>query len=191
MTWRAERSGPKRGSPSSLRIMVPSSLNWGTPALRKYLDTMMSAATWDHEAGISASVISNTIEPSGLVIRESRRDHSTVSYGSTPSVVKRLSMLSLVVIHFLLLTLCHPFGVEYPQTCPQIPHVVRVASPYPLHLAWLHECNYIPVIRQILFESDRESAASGEAVTFLAAVSDTLPPQQEPTFRDAPNISRS
>jgi len=47
--------------------------------LRKYFDTMMSAATWDHDAGISASVISKTTEPSGFVILESRRDHSTES----------------------------------------------------------------------------------------------------------------
>ncbi len=78
MTWRAERSGPSTGSPSSSSNGFPASSNWGTPALRKYFETMMSAATWDHCAGISASFISKTIEPSGLVMRESRRDHSTV-----------------------------------------------------------------------------------------------------------------
>jgi hypothetical protein len=40
---------------------------------------MMSAATWDQPAGISASVISNTTDPSGLVMRLSRRDHSICS----------------------------------------------------------------------------------------------------------------
>jgi hypothetical protein len=44
--------------------------------LRKYFDTMMSVATCDQPAGISASVISNTTEPSGLAMRESRRAHS-------------------------------------------------------------------------------------------------------------------
>ncbi len=50
---------------------------------------MMSVATCDHEAGISASVISNTIEPSGLLILESRYSHAMLSYGSTPASVKR------------------------------------------------------------------------------------------------------
>ncbi len=78
-TWRADRSGPVTGSPASSRIGSPSSSNWGTPALRKYFDTMMSAATCDQPAGISASVISKTTDPSGFLMLESRRDHSMAS----------------------------------------------------------------------------------------------------------------
>ena len=60
----------------------PSAPICGTPALRKYLDTMMSVATCDHDAGISASAISKTTEPSGLVIRDVRFVHSTLANGS-------------------------------------------------------------------------------------------------------------
>ncbi len=47
----------------------------------------MSVATWDHDDGTSAASISNTTDPSGLVIRLSRRSHSTESNGSSPAVV--------------------------------------------------------------------------------------------------------
>ncbi len=93
MTWRAERSGPRTGLPSSSTSGLPRSSIWGTPALRKYFDTMMSVATCDQAAGISASFISNTTEPSGLLIRLVRRLHSTESNGSWPSVVKRRSIV--------------------------------------------------------------------------------------------------
>ena len=69
-------SGPVTGSPLSSRSGCPSSSKWGTPALRKYFETMMSVATCDQPDGISTSVISKTIEPSGLVIRESRPANS-------------------------------------------------------------------------------------------------------------------
>ncbi len=61
--------------------------------MRKYFDTMMSAATCDQAVGISASSISKTTEPSGLLIRLVRRLHSTESKGSWPSVVKRRSIV--------------------------------------------------------------------------------------------------
>jgi hypothetical protein len=65
--------------PSSSKVGLLFLSSTGTPALRKYFETMMSAATWDQVDGISASFISNTTEPSGLVMRESRFDHCTVS----------------------------------------------------------------------------------------------------------------
>src|SRR5262249_22271418 len=61
----------------------------GTPALRKYLLTMMSVASWDHAAGTSTSSIWNTTDPSGLVITVRRLSHRTLSSGFTPGWVKR------------------------------------------------------------------------------------------------------
>jgi hypothetical protein len=69
MTCLALRSGPVTTLPLSSRCCLPCSSSCGTPALRKYLLTMMSVASCDHWLGTSASFISNTTEPSGLVIR--------------------------------------------------------------------------------------------------------------------------
>ncbi len=96
MTCFAERSGPVTGVPSSLRMTLPCSSYWGTPALRKYLETMMSVATCDQAAGISASFISKTTEPSGLVIREVRVVHSMEPNGSCPACVKTRETVSPV-----------------------------------------------------------------------------------------------
>ena len=65
------------------------SSNCGTPALRKYLDTMMSVASCENPSGTSASGISKTTEPSGFVIRLDRVVHCVVANGSVPSVVNR------------------------------------------------------------------------------------------------------
>ena len=43
---------------------------------------MMSVASWLHWRGISASFISNTTEPSGLLIRLVRFSYSTLAKGS-------------------------------------------------------------------------------------------------------------
>src|SRR5258706_11316558 len=59
----------------------------GTPALRKYLEAMMSVASWDQFLGISRFSSLKTVEPSGLLILDERRSHSIVSKGSTPGVV--------------------------------------------------------------------------------------------------------
>src|ERR1043165_3367107 len=75
MTWRAGLSGP----------VVPPSC--GTPALRKYFETMMSVASWLHEEGTSASSILKTMEPSGLLILLDRLTHSTEAKGSRPATV--------------------------------------------------------------------------------------------------------
>ena len=64
----------------------------GTPALRKYLLTMMSVASCDQLAGTSASVISKTTLPSMLVMRVVRFAHSTVSNTFFPAVVNRRSI---------------------------------------------------------------------------------------------------
>src|SRR5439155_12701283 len=71
------------------RIGLPSESTCGTPALRKYLLTMMSVASCDHGLGISASFISKTTEPSGLLMRLVRFSYSTEANGSCPDVVKR------------------------------------------------------------------------------------------------------
>ena len=69
------------------QIMQLRAAYWGTPALRKYLETMISAATCDQPAGISTSFISKTTEPSGLVIREVRVVQAVDVNGSTPACV--------------------------------------------------------------------------------------------------------
>ena len=56
----------------------------------------MSAATCDQEVGTSASFISKTTEPSGLVMRESRVPQVTESSGSSPGLVKSRVMRSPV-----------------------------------------------------------------------------------------------
>src|SRR5215212_8444099 len=50
---------------------------------------MMSVASCDHCRGISASGISKTTEPSGLVIRLVRFSYCTVLKASCPCLVKR------------------------------------------------------------------------------------------------------
>src|SRR5450432_1735368 len=65
---------------------------WGTPALRKYLETATSVASCDHSAGTSASSILKTTSPSALEILAGRRVHSTVfstSRALAPSAVMR------------------------------------------------------------------------------------------------------
>ena len=64
----------------------------GTPAFRKYFCAMMSTATCDHEAGIVIPAASNTADPSGLTIRESRGANSMPAYGLRPAVVKWRAM---------------------------------------------------------------------------------------------------
>ena len=54
---------------------------------------MMSVATCDHVDGISTSFISNTTDPSGLVIFELRFSHVMLLYG-LPGVVYFLSTFS-------------------------------------------------------------------------------------------------
>jgi hypothetical protein len=56
----------------------PSLPTCGTPALRKYLLTTMSVASWLHEAGTCASCISKTVLPSELLMRLERVVHSMV-----------------------------------------------------------------------------------------------------------------
>jgi len=68
----------------------------GTPALRKYLLTMMSVASWLHDVGTSASSISKTTVPSGLLIRLERFVHSTVANGSRPGFVN-LRVIFMIV----------------------------------------------------------------------------------------------
>src|SRR5205085_11791840 len=75
MTCRADFSGP----------VLPPSV--GTPALRKYLLTMMSVASWLQVAGTSASSIWKTTEPSGFAILEDRLTQPTEAKGSLPAVV--------------------------------------------------------------------------------------------------------
>ena len=114
MTCFAERSGPVSGVPSAVSFGWPCSSSWGTPALRKYLETMMSVATWDQEAGTSASFISKTTEPSGLVIREVRWVHSMPLKPSAPGWVKTREMES-------------PFGfvdVDREVRVPSLPAIV-------------------------------------------------------------------
>jgi hypothetical protein len=74
---------------------TPSWSNWGTPALRKYLLTTMSVASWLHSFGISASFISKTTEPSELWILLVRVVHSMVLNTSRlPSVNRRLIFMA-------------------------------------------------------------------------------------------------
>ena len=61
----------------------------GRPALRKYLLTTMSVASWDHAAGTSTSSIWKTIEPSGFAMTVRRRSQAISSSGWTPGRVKR------------------------------------------------------------------------------------------------------
>src|SRR5438067_9513916 len=72
----------RRGDPLAASVC-------GTPALRKYLLTMMSVASWLQLLGISASFISKTIEPSGLVIRLVRFSNSTEAKTSVLGLVNR------------------------------------------------------------------------------------------------------
>src|SRR4051812_29735176 len=78
MTWRADFSGP----------VFPSAC--GIPAFLKYLLTMMSVASCDQVSGTSASFISKTTEPSGLVILLDRVTHFTEAKGSEPALVNFL-----------------------------------------------------------------------------------------------------
>src|SRR5258705_10024807 len=87
MTCLALFSGPVTMLPWVSRSGLPSESVCGTPALRKYLLTMMSVASWDHWRGISASFISKTMLPSGLLIRLVRRTYSTEENGSWPALV--------------------------------------------------------------------------------------------------------
>ena len=64
-TWAAEVSEPSE----------PSA--WGTPALRKYLETTMSVASCDHSRGTSALSTLNTMVPSGSLMTDFRVVHST------------------------------------------------------------------------------------------------------------------
>ena len=74
MSARALRSSHS-GTPSSstARMAAP------TPVLRKYFCAMMSTATCDQPAGIVTPGASNTTEPSGFTIRESRAANGTPS----------------------------------------------------------------------------------------------------------------
>ncbi len=72
ITWRTETSWP-----------VP-----GTPALRKYLETTMSVASWLQSSGTSALSSSNTTAPLGSRMTDLRRAHRTASSGGVPSLVK-------------------------------------------------------------------------------------------------------
>jgi hypothetical protein len=63
------------------------------PALRKYLETAMSVASCDQLSGISAPRISNTIEPSGLVMTLSRRSQLTFFLSPVRSRKKARSLL--------------------------------------------------------------------------------------------------
>src|SRR3954468_14237054 len=89
MTCFALRSGPVTMLPWESRMGWPDLSLCGTPALRKYLLTMMSVANCDHWRGISASGISKTMLPSGLVMRLVRFSYSTVLKASCPGFVKR------------------------------------------------------------------------------------------------------
>jgi hypothetical protein len=82
-------SGPVTGLPALSSMAVPFASSCGTPALRKYLLTTMSVASWLHAAGISASFISKTVEPSEFEMRLDRLVQSTVSYTFCPDLVKR------------------------------------------------------------------------------------------------------
>src|SRR5688572_4009505 len=85
MTCLADFSGPVMTLPWLSRSCWPVAGSvWGTPALRKYLLTMMSVASWDHCSGISASVISKTTDPSGLEMRLVRFSYLTDEKGSCP-----------------------------------------------------------------------------------------------------------
>src|SRR5262245_28355168 len=55
---------------------------------RKYLETTMFVACWDHDFGISTSRCSKTTLPFSLPITAERVSHSTSSKGSTPGRVK-------------------------------------------------------------------------------------------------------
>lgn len=105
MTCFAERSGPVLLLPGGMAVppvpetgtaetAIPPGKPFGppsagTPALRKYLLTMMSTASCDHVSGASASSIWNTTDPSGFVIRDDRFTHRAVEKGSAPGVVNR------------------------------------------------------------------------------------------------------
>src|SRR5688572_503993 len=61
----------------------------GVPIVpRKYLETTMLVACWDHDFGISTSRCSNTMFPFSLPMTAERTSHSTSSNGSSPSRVK-------------------------------------------------------------------------------------------------------
>src|SRR5918994_542070 len=81
MTSFADFSGPV--------TVFPLASICGTPALRKYLLTMMSVASWLHCLGISASFISNTTLPSGLLMRLVRFSYVTLLNTSVPGFVNR------------------------------------------------------------------------------------------------------
>src|SRR5882672_6699975 len=77
---------------TSCRTDSSAPLPVGTPALRKYLDTATSVASWDQAAGTSASSILKTTSPSAPEILAGRRVHSTWSstcWGLTASAVTR------------------------------------------------------------------------------------------------------
>src|SRR5215471_5004437 len=61
----------------------------GVPSCpRKYFDTTMLVACWDHDFGISTSRCSNTTSPPWAPMTAERSSHSTSSKGSTPASVK-------------------------------------------------------------------------------------------------------
>src|SRR3954464_50643 len=68
-------------------LVSPTSLLPWSPALRKYLETTMSVASWDQPFGISAPSILKTTDPSGFVMTLGRRSHVAASRGATPRSV--------------------------------------------------------------------------------------------------------
>jgi len=125
----------------------------------------MSAATWDQPIGTSASFISKTIEPSGLVIRESFVIHSTESRGSSPGLVKK----RLIVSPLAPMWSSHPAGArdrpshplppprrfQFPLQPPATGGSGVIHSPYILWFSVLrtttgcgrtHQCNYTHVV---------------------------------------------
>ncbi len=57
---------------SSLTLFSPFFASPWMPALRKYLETAMSVASWDQPVGTSAPLSSKTMEPSEPVMTELR-----------------------------------------------------------------------------------------------------------------------
>src|SRR3989440_6330494 len=107
MTCLADFSGPVTTLPWLSRSGEPVAGSLcGTPALRKYLLTMMSVASWLHCRGISASFISKTTDPSGLVMRLVRRSYSTDAKGSCPDLVKRRLV-------FMTKSFCHICDMQF------------------------------------------------------------------------------
>ena len=80
-------SGPVTALPFSSRSAWPLASVCGTPALRKYLLTMMSVASWLQPSGTRASSIWKTTDPSGLVILEVRATQAVVAKGEVLACV--------------------------------------------------------------------------------------------------------